>query len=259
MFGKATAPNSWAGWFEGNVMINGNGFLTGMIPITSDANLKTNVQALTNASEFLDQLLPKTYDFLVDEHPEIALPSGPQMGFIAQDVELILPQLVKQATIPATYDSTGAQLTASEDITTLNYIGTIPILVAGSQHQQATIAQLQDQINNCCSAQGGVAPQGGSEHRMVPQENDLHEQRLLIIPNPVADLTMLEYYVPKAGKVSLQVSTSDGKPLATLREELAEAGAYNYSWNTTKLAAGTYFCTFMLDGAVVVKRAVKVK
>ena len=102
VFGKATAPNSWAGWFEGNVMINGNGFLTGMIPITSDANLKTNVQALTNASEFLDQLLPKTYDFLVDEHPEIALPSGPQMGFIAQDVELILPQLVKQATIPAT-------------------------------------------------------------------------------------------------------------------------------------------------------------
>ncbi|MBK6893561.1 MAG: T9SS type A sorting domain-containing protein [Flavobacteriales bacterium] len=93
----------------------------------------------------------------------------------------------------------------------------------------------------------------------MPQENDLQEQRLLIIPNPVADLTTLEYYVPKAGKVSLQVSTSDGKPLATLREELAEAGAYNYSWNTTKLAAGTYFCTFMLDGAVVVKRAVKVK
>jgi len=128
VFGKATAPNSWAGWVEGNVMINGNGFLTGMIPITSDANLKTNVQALTNASEFLDQLLPKTYDFLVDEHPEIALPSGPQMGFIAQDVELILPQLVKQATIPATYDSTGAQLTASEDIKTLNYIGIIPLL-----------------------------------------------------------------------------------------------------------------------------------
>jgi hypothetical protein len=55
------------------------------------------------------------------------------------------------------------------------------------------------------------------------------------------------------------VSTSDGKPLETLREEKAEAGAYNYAWNTTKLAAGTYFCTFMLDGAVVVKRAVKVK
>ena len=249
----------WAGWFQGDVMINGNGFLTGMLPITSDASLKTNVQDITDASELLGQLLPKTYDFLVDEHPEIALPLGPQIGFIAQDVELVLPQLVKQVTIPSTYDSTGAQVTASEDIKTLNYIGIIPLLVAGYQQQQATIALLQDQINNCCAAQGGMAPQGGTEHGMESQENDLQEQRLLIIPNPVADLTTLEYYVPKAGKVSLQVSTSDGKPLATLREELAEAGAYNYSWNTTKLSAGTYFCTFMLDGAVVVKRAVKVK
>lgn len=91
------------------------------------------------------------------------------------------------------------------------------------------------------------------------QAVDLQEQRLLIIPNPVADLTTLEYYVPKAGRVSLSVSTSDGKPMGTLREEQAEPGAYSYQWNTTKLAAGTYFCTFLLDGNVVVKRAVKVK
>lgn len=91
------------------------------------------------------------------------------------------------------------------------------------------------------------------------QASDLQEQRLLVIPNPVADLTTLEYYVPKSGKVSLSVSTSDGKPMGTLREGQAEPGAYSYQWNTTKLAAGTYFCTFLLDGAVVVKRAVKVK
>jgi hypothetical protein len=87
----------------------------------------------------------------------------------------------------------------------------------------------------------------------------LKEQRLLVVPNPVADLTTLEYYVPQAGQVSLQVSTSDGKPLATLRQEQAEPGAYSYLWNTTKLAAGTYLCTYLLDGAVVVQRAVKVQ
>jgi hypothetical protein len=64
--------------------------------------------------------------------------------------------------------------------------------------------------------------------------------------------------VPQAGKVSLQVSTSDGKPMGTLREEQAEAGAFTYEWNTSRLASGTYFCTLMVDGAVVVKRAVKV-
>ena len=145
------------------------------------------------------------------------------------------------------------------DFKAMNYQGFIPLLIAGFKAQQQQIADMQDQINSCCAAQGGMAPQDGAEQRMAPQENNLQEQRLLIIPNPVADLTTLEYYVPKAGQVSLQVSSSDGKPLATLREELAETGTYSYSWNTTKLAAGTYFCTFMLDGAVVVKRAVKVK
>ena len=64
--------------------------------------------------------------------------------------------------------------------------------------------------------------------------------------------------MPAAGRVVLQVATLDGKPLATLREEMAEPGAYEYTWNTSRLAAGTYLCTYLLDGAVVVQRAVKV-
>ena len=84
------------------------------------------------------------------------------------------------------------------------------------------------------------------------------EHRLQIIPSPVAELTTLAYHVPKVGKVSLLVSTMDGKPVATLREEMAEPGTYEYTWNTSRLAAGTYSCTYLLDGAVVVQRAVKV-
>jgi hypothetical protein len=86
----------------------------------------------------------------------------------------------------------------------------------------------------------------------------VREQRLTIQPNPFTDHTTLGYYVPRAGRVSLQVATSDGKPLGTLREESAEPGAYTYEWNTGNLASGVYFCTYILDGAVVVKRTVKV-
>ncbi|MGV9011775.1 MAG: tail fiber domain-containing protein [Flavobacteriales bacterium] len=249
----------WAGWFQGRVTVNGSGYIPAAWNITSDGNLKTNVEDLANATELLEQLQPKRYDFLVEEHPEIALPTGTQLGLIAQEVETILPEWIKQVVIPATYDdSTGVQLTPSEEIKTMNYIGLIPLLIAGFKEQSVRIDYLEAQISQCCASQGqGMAPNNGGQ-RTAPVE-ELQKQRLLIIPNPVADLTTLEYYVPKAGQVSLQVSTSDGKPLSTLREELAEAGTYNYAWNTTKLAAGTYFCTFMLDGAVVVKRAVKVK
>ena len=182
------------------------------------------------------------------------------MGLLAQEVEAVLPEVVHSTVLPEERDSLGAVLHEALPLKGIDYTGLIPLLIGAVQEQQATIATMQAQLAQCCAANNpGMAPQGGTEHRMVPQEKDLQEQRLLIIPNPVADLTTLEYYVPQAGKVSLSVSTSDGTPLGTLREELAEPGAYSYQWNTTKLAAGTYFCTYLLDGAVVVKRAVKVK
>jgi hypothetical protein len=86
----------------------------------------------------------------------------------------------------------------------------------------------------------------------------VQEERLLVQPNPFTDHTTLRYYVPKSGKVSLQVSGSDGRALRTLVEEQADAGDYSYEWNTSQLAPGTYFCALLVDGDVVVKRAVKV-
>lgn len=86
----------------------------------------------------------------------------------------------------------------------------------------------------------------------------LQEERLLISPNPFTDHTTLSYYVPQAGRVSLQVTSSEGRPVSTLREEQADAGAFTYEWNTQSLASGTYFVALIVDGNVVVKRAVKV-
>ncbi len=259
--GGAFGHTKWAGYFQGNTYVAN---LVG----PSDEQLKQNIEALSPevAVAKLQQLAPKTYDFRQDEFGFMHLPTEHQYGLISQEVEAVLPELVTSIHQPAMLDSAGVEVGPEIDFKALNYQGLTPLLIAGFQaqqqqldQQQATIAQMQDQLNSCCEARGGMVPQGSTEQRPAAEENELQEQRLMIIPNPVADLTKLEYYVPKAGKVSLLVSTSDGKPLATLREEMAEAGAYTYSWNTTKLAAGTYFCTFMLDGAVVVKRAVKVK
>jgi hypothetical protein len=260
--GGATSHTKWAGYFPGYT------YTPAGLWSSSDEQLKQNIEDLPPglALEKLQQLSPKTYDYNHQQFAFMNLPIEHQYGLIAQEVENVLPELVTNIHQPATLDTSGIEVSPAIDFKAMNYQGLIPLLIAGFQaqqvqidQQQATIAQLQDQINNCCAAQGGLAPQGGLERRMASEENDLQEQRLLIIPNPVADLTTLEYYVPRAGQVSLSVSTSDGKPLGTLREEQAEPGAYSYPWNTTKLASGTYFCTYLLDGAVVVKRAVKVK
>ncbi len=43
-----------------------------------------------------------------------------------------------------------------------------------------------------------------------------------------------------------------------LRQEIAQEGEHTYFWNTTGMAAGTYLCTYVLDGHIVVQRAIKV-
>ena len=254
----AVDTNSWAGYFQGKVRAT-NYMMASMYYTYSDASIKAGVENLEQAdvSTKLAALVPRRYHYTPEAQERFGLPVGEQFGFVAQEVEAVVPELVVVSRMPEELDSSGTVIYPEMEIKAVNYQELIPLLVQGYQQQQATIAQLQQQVAQCCASDQGMAPQG---YKVEPDDpaGDLQEQRLLIIPNPVADITTLEYYVPKAGKVSLSVSTSDGKPLGSLREEQAEPGAYSYPWNTTKLAAGTYFCTYMLDGQVVVKRAVKV-
>ena len=251
--------DNWAGYFAGNVNVTGTGYYLNGVFLASDGQFKTNVQDLDDALEVVMQLQPHRYDFATGQYPQLDFPSGPQAGLLAQELEAVLPGLVRDARIGATVDTAGNVIYPAMDYKAVNYAGLVPYLIGALQQQQAQLADLQAKVANCCAADQGMAPQDVPTQKDAPQTGALQEQKLLIIPNPVADLTTLEYYVPHAGRVSLSVSTSDGKPLGTLREEQAEPGVYSYQWNTTRLAAGTYFCTFLLDGNVVVKRAVKVK
>ncbi len=266
VYGDVSPSNTttaWAGYFHGNVNATATGYFVNGIFVASDAQLKTNIQPLVDPMSLIMQLQPHQYDFLTEEFPQMSLPSGPQVGMLAQELEEVIPNLVRNTSIAAVWDSLGEEVTPAVAYKAVNYAGLVPYLVGAIQQQQATISQLQDQINQCCASQGsGMAPQGEgttkSTSSTAQNESDLQEQRLLVQPNPFTDHTTLQYYVPKSGKVSLQVSGSDGRTLGTLREEQADAGAYSYEWNTTQLAPGTYFCTLLVDGNVVVKRAVKV-
>lgn len=239
--------------------VTGLGYIPGGTWISSDENLKENVTDLSNALGVIDQLSPKSYDYLVEEYPQLGLPTGQQYGFMAQDLEQAIPEAVKDITFQATLDSAGQVLYPALSTKIVNTDAVIPFLVAAIKEQQQQIAAMQAQLDQCCATNPGLAPEGNGTKKHAPATGELQEQRLLVVPNPVAELTTLEYYVPTAGRVVLQVATLDGKSMVTLREEMAEAGAYSYTWNTGKLAAGTYFCTYLLDGAVVVQRAVKVK
>jgi Chaperone of endosialidase len=60
----------------------------------SDARLKTNIQPFPNVLDKLTQLRPVHFDWKSSAPSELHLGSGPQYGFIAQDVEKVFPEMV---------------------------------------------------------------------------------------------------------------------------------------------------------------------
>ena len=79
------------------------------------------------------------------------LPLGQQYGFVAQDMEQIFPQLVKQAVQPAEYengDKNSKKLSDEVSFKAVNYTGLIPILTKAVQEQQLLIEKQQKTIDD---------------------------------------------------------------------------------------------------------------
>lgn len=132
----------YAGYFNGDV------YVSGTVTQTSDARRKTDVAELGNAMDLIRQLNPKTYHYLTDA--SLALPEERQFGFLAQDLEQVLPELVKTVGVPGTPETADGELSqtlsgqkAQSQLKSVNYIALIPILVKALQEQQAEIEALK--------------------------------------------------------------------------------------------------------------------
>ncbi|MFK8014488.1 MAG: tail fiber domain-containing protein [Gammaproteobacteria bacterium] len=106
----------------------------------SDRSLKQNVAAIPNALDIVQALEGVTYE--LNKHPmddrertlsaEEEYDRTHQLGFIAQDVEKILPQLVK------TDEFTGLE--------SVGYMAVIPVLVEAIKDQQRQIEELKAEV-----------------------------------------------------------------------------------------------------------------
>ncbi|QIG66000.1 tail fiber protein [Ochrobactrum phage vB_OspM_OC] len=77
--------------------IDGNAYVL-INSSASDKNLKENIQPLTNATETVKKLNPVTYNF--KDNLPIANPKGNLAGFIAQELQEVMPNLVATSNLP---------------------------------------------------------------------------------------------------------------------------------------------------------------
>jgi hypothetical protein len=118
----------------------------------SDARWKKNIQPIAAALEKVMRLQGVTYDWRRQEFPEMNFDPGSQLGFVAQELEQVLPEAVRT-------DSEGYKAVAYDKLTAL--------LTEGIKEQQTEIRSQQTEIATL-------------KARNAAMEKDLNELRALV-------------------------------------------------------------------------------
>ncbi len=145
VFGTANGTGTnYAGYFSGDV------YSTGAY-LPSDANLKNNVKDYSNAMAMINTIPVRSYNYKSDGiFGKMSLPKGDQVGIMAQDLEQVFPQLVKEAYFEDTR-SVHDGLVKKEDMESINYkavnyTGLVPVMIKAMQEQNLVIQKLQERI-----------------------------------------------------------------------------------------------------------------
>lgn len=111
--------------------------LTGEIVGISDARVKKNIHAISNATDIVNALNPVSYEYRTDHFNNMSLPEGKQFGLIAQEVEQVIPDMV-----------TAHSSANGMDLKGINYNELIPVLTKALQEQSSLIKTQQKMLED---------------------------------------------------------------------------------------------------------------
>ncbi len=94
-----------------------------------------------------------------------------------------------------------------------------------------------------------------ASERLLPKEFELSQN----FPNPFNPSTRIEFGVPRAGHVSLELYNMIGERVATLVDGEKSAGYHQIAFDGTRFASGVYFYRLVADQVVLMKKMVLVK
>ncbi|PHR49618.1 MAG: hypothetical protein COA32_00375 [Fluviicola sp.] len=279
------AAENYAGFFNGDVFVNGT------LTQASDENLKSNIQNIqgTDALNIIRNLNPVSFEYDNSINERMMLPDGIQYGFVAQDVEQVLPAIVHTTTLPAEFDSLGNEISPAFEFLSLESQDLIPLLLAAAQEQSQTVDSLSNelaqkdsllndvndrltQLENCLS---NLLPLLCQINNSAIQQNDEETQEALLhqinvelfdgeniileqnIPNPFAERTVINFSIPASvGEAKLLFYNNQGRMIRTVK--INERGAGQVNVFGAELSKGTYSYTLICDGEVIsTKKMVK--
>ena len=227
-----------SGWINST-----NGLLVG-----SDRRFKKDIKPIEGAMDKIRRLQGTTYNMRTDEFPERAFGEGRQYGFIAQDLERVIPEL------------TGVN---SDGFYAVNYIALIPVLTEAIKEQDKTIAEqaevnaaqattiteLRTEIAELRSAfndfKAGQAANGVEGYRL--------EQNA---PNPFSQNTVIGYAVP-AGTTGARINVYDLAGRLVKSFNIADQSG-QITINAGDMSNGLYIYDLQVNGRQILERKMTV-
>ncbi|MCI4669959.1 MAG: tail fiber domain-containing protein [Bacteroidia bacterium] len=235
----ATGGSSYAGYFNGDV-----GY-TGSLTFVSDRQLKKNVRSLESSLGKVLQLRPSSYEFKDKAHRGMNLDEGLSYGFIAQELEEVLPELVSRLDHPMEDgDKEGEFKLATYK--GVKYMQLIPILTGAIQEQQqmikdqdARISQLEARVKELSAGNPGNPIGSG---KGFPTEALLFQND----PNPFNESTWIRYELPaNHGSAKIFIFDMQGRQAMSF-SDLPASGRLEVK--ASSLEAGMYLYSLVVDG-----------
>lgn len=228
-----------------------NGYISYIYATTvsqsSDARLKENILDLKNATSSLLNLRPVSFDFKPTENADTVKLKN-KVGFLAQEVQQILPHLVDYM--------------EEVDVYTLDYISMIPYLVKGFQEEHAANERLRQQLEDMQETIDLLwdklnekenltsAPKNSKKSASANETNNAGTLSQNM-PNPFSENTTIAYTLPvKAKASSLNIYSSTGNLVQTyVLPTGVQKGTITVEGHT--LTPGLYTYSLIVGGRVL--------
>ena len=227
------------------LVVDGDALTTGDW-ILSDSRTKDEIENISDAMATIDALNGVSY-----------LSKGKSnrlYGLIAQEVEQVLPELVKE-------DAAGYYA--------VNYDGFIPVLIEGMKEQQEIIEEeretnsvQQEVIKNLSERLEQLEAQLDNQKQANPSENtsSYSTDTSIVLkqnnPNPLSEATNIEYEIPVGlSQASLIILDMNGRQIANY----PVSGKGNVVFDAKNLAVGTYTYSIVTNGQPLVSRKMVVQ
>lgn len=222
-------PGPWALEVDGNAVTTaGNWYF-------SDRRFKENIKPLIGALEQIKKVNAYNYNYKLNDFKEKNFNPGNQIGFIAQELKEIFPELVREG---------------HDGYMAVNYQGMIPVLVQALKEQDDKLQNQQKQIDEQKAMIDALLvksgnPTGINQIGNAPEGFALDQN----VPNPFSNETVIQYSLPSQIKTAiLVVYDLSGKQMASMPVNQKET---SITITSEKLVPGIYIYSVIGDGKIL--------